>query len=71
MVMSMLLHKHSELSLEGGLGTLVPRIIAQSCSLKLFLFLKSKIIIFVAFFVREKDHTPRIFFRGRFSRPCL
>ena len=32
MVMSMLLHKHSELSLEGGLGTLVPGIIAQSCS---------------------------------------
>jgi hypothetical protein len=57
--------------LEGGLGTLVPGIIAQSCSIKLFLFLKSKIIIFVAFFVREKDQTPRIFFRGRFSRPCL
>ena len=66
MVMSMLLHKHSELSLEGGLGTLVPRIIAQSCSLKLFLFLKSKIIIFVAFFYVKKT-THQGFFSGEGS----
>jgi len=61
MAMSMLLHKHSELSLEGGLGTLVPESLHSLVHKNFFLFLKSKIIIFVAFFVREKDHTPRIF----------